>query len=369
MSATTLQPGAPDSIAAFDQHRVDNPEARKLESYPALDWLRFVLASIVVLGHDGVLLPAPVGPNLAVSVFLALSGWLIGGILLRSERRDLPRFFFNRATRIWLPYFATFAAIYGLAAVRDGVDLNWLKYAFYDATFTHFTWTAFPRAATEMPLGGTGNHFWSISVEEQFYLFAPLLMFIAAWGKRIAPWIVVAGVLLAMGSRFSPIALGVIAAIVQRDHGDWHHRTPGRVALAIAAAATFALLVWRDEPRTQALFSVVVVVALAQVGRRGRTGLFLGAISYPLYLNAWIGSFAVNAVASRIAFVEPARQALAFAAGLGVATLSWALIDRQVMAQRSGWFTPARGRAVTIAAYALLATGLAGGLLIRSAGG
>jgi len=36
-----------------------------------------------------------------------------------------------------------------------------------------------------MPLKGTGNHFWSINAEEQFHLFAPLLLTIfARFGGR-----------------------------------------------------------------------------------------------------------------------------------------------------------------------------------------
>lgn len=360
---------AADGIAAFDQARTANPEARKLDSYPLFDWLRFVLASVVALAHEGVPLPGPVNGGLAVTVFLALSGWLIGGILLRSGPRDLPRFFFNRATRIWLPYLATFAAIYGLAALRDGVGAGWLKYAFYDLTFTHYTFTVFPRASHEMPLGGTGAHFWSISVEEQFYLFAPLLMFAGSQGKRLWPWALVAAALLAAGSAFAPIALGLIAALLQRSNGDWHLRGwAGAVPPAVAAASLAALWRW-PLPQLQALFAVATVLSLARPGPRGRTGLFLGAISYPVYLNHWVGVFAVHAAARAMPLGGAAAKLAAYLFGVAAAIVAWALVDRPVMAGRARWFTPARGRALGITAYALLAVGVAGGLLIRRAGG
>jgi peptidoglycan/LPS O-acetylase OafA/YrhL len=48
-------------------------------------------------------IPWDTAANLAVQIFFALSGWLIGGILLRTDVQDLPRFYFNRATRIWIP--------------------------------------------------------------------------------------------------------------------------------------------------------------------------------------------------------------------------------------------------------------------------
>ena len=57
-------------------------------AYPLLDWLRFVLASVVVLGHS-VVIPWEPAPYLAVQIFFALSGWLIGTILFRSTAKDV----------------------------------------------------------------------------------------------------------------------------------------------------------------------------------------------------------------------------------------------------------------------------------------
>lgn len=62
-----------------------NPEAEKVQSYPWFDLLRFVLASIVVLGHAGFTFAPFLTGGLAVSVFFALSGWLIGGHPIANE--------------------------------------------------------------------------------------------------------------------------------------------------------------------------------------------------------------------------------------------------------------------------------------------
>jgi peptidoglycan/LPS O-acetylase OafA/YrhL len=59
--------------------------------YPLFDWLRFALALVVFMAHAQILTWDKSG-NPSVQVFFALSGWLIGGILLDSRREVLPRF-------------------------------------------------------------------------------------------------------------------------------------------------------------------------------------------------------------------------------------------------------------------------------------
>jgi peptidoglycan/LPS O-acetylase OafA/YrhL len=77
--------------------------------YPLFDWLRITLAIVVALGHDKVIYWTHVG-NLSVQVFFWLIGWLIGGILLKTPKKDLTRFFFNRVTRIWMPSYVGYYA-------------------------------------------------------------------------------------------------------------------------------------------------------------------------------------------------------------------------------------------------------------------
>lgn len=353
-----------------------NPEHRKIAAYPLFDWLRFVLASIVVIGHAGVKFPAPIDGSLAVGVFLALSGWLIGGILLETEWSELPRFFYNRATRIWCPYFATVILLYFTAAVGHGIDTNWWKYLFYDSTFTHFTWTVFPRALGEMPLKGTGNHFWSISVEEQFYLFAPLLMLLWKWGKHLWTWLIVAAVLLLQASVFAPIALGVVAAIINRNYGTnaagttWNATYRGPLIAAIAAAVLFVMAAYFPLQQVRAVLALTVVLATAVPGERRPLGMFIGAISYPLYLNHWMGVYVVNAIARRVGVsLVGLLHTLDYLAAIPIAIAAWFLIDRQVMAYRNRWYTRARGQWLGVTAYGLLAIGLVGGFLIQRAGG
>lgn len=336
-----------------------------LSGQPAFDWLRFVLALLFLLGHEKIFEYPPFDPGHAVDVFLALSGWLIGGILLSTQVQDLPRFFYNRVTRVWLPYFVAVAGLYLFAALRDGIDAFWVKYLFFDLTFTHYTFTIFPQAHAELPLQGTGNHFWSISVEEQFYLMLPLGLALRQWLGRDWPWFVAVALIMLCGDKFLPIAFGVLAITSVRRYGDWHLTLIGRwgiraVALGIGAlfAAGYASI-WLN-----AAFGVAVVMALAMPGRRSGLGQVLGGMSYPLYLNAWVGAFAANFIAKRLELPAAAHHALVCALAVLVAFVLWACVDRQILARRKGWYRPWAGQTAALSGYVLTGIGLIGGLWI-----
>lgn len=344
------------SEECLQQHLVDQPK---------LDWLRFVLASIVVLVHSGVAFPGPIGGQLAVWVFLALSGWLIGGILLRSDQNDLPRFYYNRAVRIWIPYACAIVMLYGAAALKEGMDANWWKYLFYDVTFTHYNFTVFPHASEEMPLDGTGNNFWSISVEEQFYLIAPFLLSYVGLVPRAFAAVAFALAVLFVGTAFLPIAGGVLAAVAQNKFGDWHLTSKGRVAVWALAILSLGYIWWDYSLVIASVFSVAVVLILSAPGRRDKVALFFGAISFPLYLNAWIGMYAANIVARKIDLPEQATSYLRYSLAVLVAIACWYLIDRPLRSRRDRLYSPRLGRMAAVVAYGSVTIGWLGGYLIK----
>jgi peptidoglycan/LPS O-acetylase OafA/YrhL len=155
-----------------------HPEA--VSYYFLFDYLRFVLAAGVLAFHadaQGVL-PKYLG-DLCVKVFFALSGFLIGGILLRTRPKDLPRFYFNRVTRIWIPYAIAIALLFTATVVyQQPLTFRTGEFFFYKISFVYnlFGPPQLERFRALMPLNGTGNHFWSICLEEQFYLLAPLVI-------------------------------------------------------------------------------------------------------------------------------------------------------------------------------------------------
>lgn len=346
-----------------------SPETGKLDSYPWFDWLRFVLASLVVLSHSGLATPPFMSGGMAVQVFFALSGWLIGGILLRTGRAELPRFFFNRSTRIWIPYLLAIAILYSVAALREGIDFFWFKYLVLDTTFTHQIYTFFPVAHYEMPLNGSGNQFWSLAVEEQFYLCAPLVMLFVLQGKSLLVWAAIALGTMALGWNAAALSLGVCAAILERDYR-LAHRAPVRIgAIAVAIACAVAIDRGLIIEVARPLFSVAVVVALAQAGRRGRVGIVLGGASYPLYLNHWLTGVIFHGTMKHLGLLWlPGYPIVAYllALPLGVG-LYWA-VDRRVQRDRNAWYTPRLGRRLAGLAYGLVIGGLLLGGLMNAYG-
>jgi peptidoglycan/LPS O-acetylase OafA/YrhL len=337
--------------------------------YPLFDWLRFVLASVVVLGHAGLVTHSDVVGNLAVQVFFALSGWLIGGILLETRWQQLPRFFFNRATRIWIPYCFAALLLYMLSAVRDPLTFRWLEFLFYDLTFTHNWFTLRPDAGaalTQMPLKGTGNGFWSISVEEQFYLLAPLIIIALKYGRSPLLWAGVAALLWAfLLVDFASISLGVLAATIKKRHGDIHlGRAQVAFLLGVCAIALLALAKLSYE-RGAPFFAISTVLLCAWPGPRSSLGMFAGAVSYPVYLNHWIGAFVVHGIAKRVTFLaQPAEGLLSFILGIGAGTVAYLVIDRNVMRLRDNFYCLQLGKVLAATAYGLVMIGVAGGIIL-----
>jgi|SRR5579871_5180082 len=106
--------------------------------YPYFDYVRAVAAIGVFAAHaDGLTyLPEHLG-NACVQIFFALSGFLIGGILLRLKPEDLPKFYFNRATRIWIPYAIAIGLIAFVTAIKQGFqDPKFVEFFFYYITLS-----------------------------------------------------------------------------------------------------------------------------------------------------------------------------------------------------------------------------------------
>lgn len=339
--------------------------------YPAFDYLRIILALVVALGHSGIGIWEP-SAGYAVQVFFALSGWLIGGILVQSTPSDLPRFYFNRAARIWIPYLAAILLLVAVSLLRDRITPTWLETVFFYVTFVYnfFGPLEVGTLRDAMPLQGTGSHFWSICAEEQFYLLAPFLItLLSTIGRKVWFWSAIAAIALVSPYWifFGAISLGVLASVLRRHLGDWQGTKPAQVILLAFSIVVFAGIYLDLIPyRIGAPFSSVsIILFLAQAGPHSGLAAFLGGVSFPMYLNHWMGVFIANAAFGKFGMRDTvichlAAVIIAFV----IAVILYMIIDRNVRTHRDKCFTPTRGKAVALCGVVLVMTGLIGGLLL-----
>ncbi len=129
--------------------------------------------------------------RLGVQVFFVISGFLITTLLLKEEQRygqiSLAGFYKRRALRI-LPVYFFYILI--VAVVFSWMGLNSIPASTYLSalTFTARLWGSWGGAS--WPLG----HFWSLAIEEQFYLIWPVVLVFS--GVRMGGRILVPALIL-----------------------------------------------------------------------------------------------------------------------------------------------------------------------------
>ena len=156
---------------------------------PDVQGLRAVAVLLVVAGH---VWGVPAGGHVGVDVFFVLSGFLITGLLLREHERtgtvDLREFYARRVRRL-LPAAALVLAVTNVASwlafsgERAGqvlADSLWAL-GLANVRFAALGTDYFDDTRPPSPV----QHFWSLAVEEQYYLLWPcLLLLLLALRRR-----------------------------------------------------------------------------------------------------------------------------------------------------------------------------------------
>ena len=246
----TSQPIAPGSSGEGEGNRI---------YFPGLDGLRALAIALVYLFHDRDLnlldqlvqlasvplallldpllrllgLPevsfrlrgwvSPLRENgwIGVQLFFVLSGFLITTLLLRERERfgrvDLRAFWIQRALRIWPLYYLVILICFGLTPLARTM-VGWSPGPWRQTIADHLPAFLVFLGNWSLVLGGPVPSdsilvLWSVCVEEQFYLFVPLLI---AWsGVRWRVVLIVLLMAMAIASRYLLAASGASGIVLR----------------------------------------------------------------------------------------------------------------------------------------------------------
>ncbi|MBS1883241.1 MAG: acyltransferase [Actinobacteria bacterium] len=316
---------------------MSRPKDSRFPYMPGIDAMR-ALAVLAVFGYHAGLDWVP-GGFLGVDVFFVISGFLITSLLLREFRStdhiQLGRFWLRRARRLLPAVGVLIAVAMIVSAIAEPSKIDQIRGDALASLFYFANWHfIFAHTSYFEQFGRPSlfTHLWSLSVEEQFYLFWPLVFAVGmkvfgrgrlllgvlagAIGSVILAWILfdpghdasrvyygtdthavglLAGVALALvwsptelrlpshkaGPLVGPIldALGVIAL--------------GYLILSFVHVHDYDLALWHGGYAWVAIATALLLAALAHPAARlggilGRPALlWLGLRSYSFYLWHW----------------------------------------------------------------------------------
>ena len=361
---------------------------------PEIQGLRAIAVCFVAIFHVWpFLIP---GGYVGVDVFFVISGYLITGVLLREAEQtgkiDLLAFYGRRVRRL-LPAALLVLLLVGLltplwlpsALWRDGT--NELAYSAFQLENWRLAAKAVDYlAATSAP--SPVQHYWSLSIEEQFYIGWPGLIIAALWLSHAirASWrtllvalfgaIFVASLAASVWltltdpapayfvthTRIWELALGGLLALCsplvdERALGERTRRLLGLVGIAAILAAAFLFSAKTAFPGYAALLPTVAAALVILSGQsqssfsafsllKTRPFQFLGDVSYSLYLWHWpIVVFITQQTGEPIGLW---RGLAILAASVGLAAVSKIHVEDRFRFRQTS--TPSRFKLVGLAA-------------------
>jgi peptidoglycan/LPS O-acetylase OafA/YrhL len=353
---------------------------------PALDGLRGIAILLVLFLHFGQFghgLPAPTvlvdkvfihaarTGWMGVDLFFVLSGFLITGILYdtKGSPRYFRQFYARRVLRIFPLYYAALVLfLIILPALRPE---HWvLKDLKTDAAW-YWTYLYNVKVAADgfRPSSALG-HFWSLAVEEQFYLVWPIVVLwlgrkhllvvcvVAVVGALVfrlvsssTGYVVLPDVLTP--ARMDALAVGAFIAVVARSPNGLSVMRRWAVPVAVAAALPLAVLLRYNvalatvsHTLVALLFGAILVLALtvspvSLLGTAAASPIlrFFGRYSYALYVFhhplLWFKpAFSLAFVPTVFGSQLPAYLlwlVISIGASVAIALVSWHLLEKQFL--------------------------------------
>jgi len=303
-----------------------NPENPNRQHYPALDGLRGIAILLVVFYHNFGFINQFFFGWLGVDLFFVLSGFLITDILLTSVNSPnyLRNFYMRRILRIF-PLYYLCLIIFLIILPLFGLLQKDLKYfsgnQWWIWTFLqNWQYSIHPSADAKIFM-----HFWSLAVEEQFYLVWP---FVILWIKnpkklffimlslllaviclRIVLWLLEFKTLNYTSfytfTRIDGICIGSMLALLHRFKYDFLSRHMPFIVTGLAALNLFFFLLNRSNNFSfpflafigyttfAVIFGLLVHESIVNKSSQLQKFLcfrplrFLGKISYGFYIFHW----------------------------------------------------------------------------------
>ncbi|MFZ4115975.1 MAG: acyltransferase family protein [Chthoniobacterales bacterium] len=345
-----------------------------LKYRPDIDGMRAIAVLSVVIYHAfPLVLP---GGFIGVDIFFVMSGYLISGILYRNHQQESFNFtnFYVRRIKRLFPALITMLALslfmgYRLLLKNEFQELG-KQIAAGTCFFQNFVfWKEagyFDRAAELKPL----LHLWSLAVEEQFYIFFPLLL-IAVWNrtKVLIPLLVlllvvtfILNVVMSIQESAADFFLTPYRAweflggsLLAWWHYDRHHEEEVLQGRELISWVGMILLLigiiffhrGNPYPGWRALLPVIGTLLLIEGGRGAWINykllshpalVWIGLISYPLYLFHWpVLSFMRIMQGGALDFP---MTLLALGVALLLTLATYYLIERKIRWSVSIWTAP-----------------------------
>ena len=299
----------------------------------------------------------PLGLFLAeygVSIFFVLSGFLIT-FLLQAEKDhqaiDIKKFYLRRILRIW-PLYYLYLIISIIVIITLGLELN-LKllflYLFYAANVPFILKTALPFLA----------HYWSLGVEEQFYLFWPwvnkkikslvisivLLIFILI-GTKVLLHLFYPNSILESAihiTRFHCMMIGALGAVLYKKENKLFLKTADNkitqsicwLIVLMAVLNKFHIASFIDN---EIISVVAILLIIGQIRIKNRVVNleinimdFLGKISYGIYIIHPLLIFLFSKILSNLTIYTPIKYIIVYCVITGttiiLSYLSYAYIE------------------------------------------